>query len=89
MNSKKSRKKSKKNRVKNNLHGNRHALPSLKEVRNGLDKKNKEEKEVSKNECSLYHEDDGLVCKDDQVMIRTLEKQHDNIIDNYNTYNYL
>ena len=36
----KSRKKSKKNRVKNNLHGYRHALPSLKEVRDGLDKKN-------------------------------------------------
>lgn len=89
LNAKKSKSKSKKNRVKRKLIGNRHALPSLKDVRDGLDKKNQEEKGVSKNECSLYHKDDGLVYKDDQVLIRTLEKQHDNPINNYDTYSYL
>ena len=65
-----------------------HVLPSLEMIRNVLDNK-KNQEGVSNNECSLYHEDDGIVYKDDQDMIRTLEKQHDNIISNSNNYNYL
>lgn len=65
-----------------------HVLPSLELIRNGLDIKNSKEG-VNNSECSLYHEDDGIVYKDDQDMIRTLEKQHDKIIDDYNNYSYL
>lgn len=87
LNAKRSRKKRDKSSAGEKRFGSHHALPSLEDIRDGLVKKKQEE--VSKNKCSLYHTNDGLVCKDDQDLIRTLEKQHDNVIDNYQDYSYL
>ena len=87
LNAKKSRKKRDKSSAGEKRFGSHHALPSLSDIRDGLVKKKQEE--VSKNKFSLYHIDDGLVYKDDQDLIRTLEKQHDNVINNYQDYSHL
>lgn len=51
-----------------------HQLMSQEEMRNALDKK-----EVNSKVCSLYHSDDGTVCRDESSydVLRTLKKQHD------------
>lgn len=51
-----------------------HQLMTQEEMRNALEKK-----EVNDKVCSLYHNDDGTVCRDETSydVLRTLKKQHD------------
>ena len=65
-----------------------HSLLTMSDVRNSLDRKNKE---VCDYVCSSYRNDDGMVCEDEKPygMFRTLEKQHDFNYNKLSSYSLL